>query len=93
MKAPLHEQLRVASTHNFDGLFRGGLTVRHLDNLKFIQCQPELAGDRKHPIFRPDENRDDQSRLRRFERAAKRILVTGVRHGSPERFDPLSSSD
>ena len=91
VQAALHQQLGLAGADQLDGLGRGGVAVRHVDELELPDVEPELLRHAADLVGRPDQDRDHQPGSGRLDGAAQRALVAGVRHRARDRRDAVGT--
>ena len=80
VQAALHQRLGFALAHQLDRLRRRGVAVRRIDELVGRDVEAEARRQRADARLRPDQDRLDDLRLRRLDRAAQRGLVARMRH-------------
>src|SRR6516225_4045197 len=66
METPFHEQLGAAGTHDLYRLFRGRLSMRHVNELKSIDVEVQRSCCSANSRFGANENWGDDSRLSRL---------------------------
>ena len=78
MKAPLHQQLAFARMNHFDGLRGGRLAVAASTISKWLMSRLCFLATAAIFAARPDQDRNDDARLGRLDRAAQRGFVAGM---------------